>query len=483
MRDTTTLGIGREALSGLISNIVMGALGFAGTLIFARVLGASGLGVYQTALAASFVFTELSSGIASAIKKRVSEVDTEAEEFLGAGLIIHTSFSIFVLLAFLVVKKPASSYFGSPEIAFGVIAVVMSLGLFQISNRMYGGIGYPARSSWMDTIRSAFTLVCQLGLLWAGLEAFGLIIGLTVGTLITVLLTIMMAGIRPAIPTRQTLSRIYGFARWSVPNGLLKNLYSSSDLLIITALASSASAGFYTAARQLVRPSTFISSSIGNALYVKSSGRHSAGREVVQDLLNSVAYAGLIAVPILFGALAMPSAIPRTVFGGEFAAAGGALIGLSFFQIFDVYVSQFESVFGSIDRPDTIFRVNVVVTVVHLPLAIGFGYEYGLLGVVAATVIAELIRFAVYQYLAYLEFDRIILPRPIIEQILSAGIMLAVLKAVLSVIEIRGWFVLILLVAGGAAIYFCTLFIISSHFRFALRNVIPVEFGPLKTPE
>lgn len=482
MRDTTSLGIGREALSGVVSNVVMGALGFVGTLVFARVLGSSGLGVYQTALAAAFIFTELSSGVASAVKKRVSEVDTEPAEFLGAGFIVHLLFSVLVFIVFVVVRGPASSYFGSMGVTFGVVAVVVSLGSFQISNRFYAGIGYPARSSWMDTIRSVFTLVFQLGLLWIGFEAFGLIIGLTIGTLITVGLTVFAANVRPTIPTRRTLHRIYDFARWSVPNGLLKNLYSSSDLLIISALASSSAAGFYTVARQLVQPATFVSSSIGNALYVKASGRHSAGREIVQDLLNSVSYAGLIAIPLFFGALAMPNAIPRTVFGGEFAAAGGALIGLGLFQISNVYASQFESVFGSIDRPDTVFRVNIVVTTVHLPLAVGLGYEYALLGVVYATVIAEAIRLLIYQYLSYIEFDRIVLPRPIVEQVLSGATMFVVLTAVLTTVSVRGWIMLLLLVGGGAIVYFATLFAISSHFRLALRNVIPIEVGPLKAP-
>lgn len=477
MRNTTSLSIGREALSGFVSNISMGIFGFAGTIIFARVLGASGLGVYQTALAAAFIFTELSNGVSAAIKKRVSEVDTEASEFLGAGLIIHTLFSVLILIILFIFRKPVSAYFGSVEISFGVIAVIVSLGLFQIATGFYSGIGYPAHSSWMDTLRSVFTLACQLGLLWIGLEAFGLIMGLTIGTLLAAILTIIKAGAFPTIPTREPLSRIYIFARWSVPSGLLKNLYSSSDLLIITAVSSSTSAGFYTAARQLVRPATFISSSISNALHVKSSGRHSANREVVQDLLNSVAYAGIIAIPILFGSLAMPNSIPRTVFGAKFDAAGSALIGLALFQINNVYVSQFEAVFASIDRPDTVFRVNVVVTIIYLPLAIGLGYNLGLLGVISATVFSETIRFIIYQYLAHDEFDRIIFPRAIIEQILSATVMFLILNHLLRFTHANELFFVFLLIIIGAIIYFCTLLAVSPHFRLLLRNMISSDIN------
>jgi len=481
MRDTTTLGIGREALYSLISNITMGVVGFAGTFIFAQVLGASGLGVYQTALAAAFVFTELSSGIAVAVRKRVSEVDTDPSKYLGGALLLHVLFSLTVLLAFIVARGPAIRYFGSKEIVIGVILVVTSLGFFQIANRVYAGMGYPSRSSWMDTVRSVFTLIAQVVLLWIGLEAFGLIVGLAIATVVTAVLAVLIAGVRPKLPTKQTLDRIYEFARWSVPNGLLNNLYSSSDILIITAVAGNAATGLYTVAKQLVQPAAYLSGSISNALYVKSSGRHSAGQGITQDLTNSVAYAGLLAIPMFFGALAMPNAIPRTVFGGEFAAAGGALIGMGVFQLSNVYASQFESIFGSIDRPDVVFRVNVAVTVVHLPLAVGLGYGYGLLGVVAATVVAEVIRFVVYQYLAYSRFSRVILPRPVMEQALSGAVMFGLVESVLLFTRIRGWFILLPIVAGGAVVYFATLFLISSHFRTAIRNAVPVDYGPLKT--
>ena len=482
MRDTTTLGIGREALYSLISNVTMGMVGFAGTFIFARVLGASGLGVYQTALAAGFIFSELSSGISVAVRKRVSEVDIDPAKFFGGGLLLHVLFSLLVLALFLIFRNFAISYFGSREIALGVILVVVSLGFFDMANRTYAGIGYPARSSWMDTIRSAITLILQVYLLWIGLEAFGLIVGLTTATLVTGIITILVAGVRPTVPTRETIEEIYDFARWSVPNGLLNNLYSSSDILIITAAAGSTATGLYTVAKQLSQPAIYMASSIKNALYVKSSGRHSAGQDVIQDLTNSVAYAGLIAVPIFFGALSMPNAIPRTVFGGEFAAAGSALIGMALFQISNVYVAQFESIFGSIDRPDVVFRVNIGVTGVHLPLAVVLGYSYGLLGVVGATVFAELVRFIIYQYLAYAKFGRVVFPRPVSEQFLSGITMFVIIEIVLRFIEIRSWLFLLPVVSGGAIVYFTTLFTISSHFRLAIRHAVPIEVGPLKTP-
>lgn len=479
MRDTTSLSIGREALYSLVSKLVMALVGFGGTLVFARLLGPSGLGVYRTALAVAFVATQVSSGVGSAVQKRVSEVDTDPRKFLGAGLAVHAVLTVVVSVGLVVLAGPATSYLGSVRIAVGAVAVVATLGLFNVVNMFYGGIGYPARSSWMDTVRSVVTLAFQLSLLWLGMEAFGLLAGLALGTLATALLSAVAAGVRPTVPGRRTLERVYDFARWSVPNGLLTNLYSSADVMIITAVAGSAATGLYTVAMQLVMPAAMLASSIGGSLVVKSSGRSSVGEAVDQDLVNAASYAGLFAIPMLFGALAMPRAIPRTLFGPEFAGAGPALVGMALFQIGNSYAKPFETTFAGIDEPGVVFRVNVGVLVFHLPLAVLAGLEFGLLGVVGATVAAEAVRFVVYQVLAYRRFDRVALSRPMAEQFASAVVMFLALETLLSVVGVTNWAVLVALVGTGAAVYFGVLLAVSAHFRTTLEHALPVDLAVL----
>lgn len=470
MRDPRTIGIGREALLSLGSKFSMGVLGFLGTVVFARILGASGLGVYQTAMAAAMVASRLSGGIGTAVRKRVSEVDADAARYLGLGLIAHFALSVVALVAVVVFFDTVVTYFGSPGVTFGVVALVVAFGLFEIVNRMYAGTGYPARSSWLDAVRSFLTLGCQLALLWIGLREFGLIVGLAVATALSAGISAVAAGVTPRLPTLDVARRLYDHARWSAPNELLKNVYASSDIIILTAVVGSTSAGLYAAASQLVVPAAFLASSIVSALAVKTSGRHSAGEDVVRDLTNSVAYSGLFAVPMLFGALAMPRALLRTVFGAEFAVAGAALVGMGLFQVWNVYAKPFESVFASVDRPDLVFRVNVVVTGLHLPVAAAAGWVAGLLGVVTATVVAEFVRFCLYLVLTYRRFNTAAISRQPVEQAASAFAMFLALEAVLRVVTVRGWVVLVALVGAGAAVYAIVLFAISPHFRLTLRN-------------
>jgi O-antigen/teichoic acid export membrane protein len=477
MRDTTSLSIGREALLSLFSNFIMAILGFVGTVVFARTIGPDGLGVYRTALAVAFVCEQVSDGVGEAIRKRVSEVDTDPREFLGAGLLIHFVISILLLIILLLAIRPAASYFGSVPVALGVGAVIFTLGLFDVMNKTYIGIGYPGRGSWVDTARTLVMLGFQLFLLWLGLEAFGLLVGFAVGTFFTALISAFAAGVVPSVPGVQTFRRIYTFARWSVLNSLVSNLYSSADVIILTAIVGSTATGLYTSAMQLVMPAALLASSIQPSLGVKASGKSSIGQEVTDDLRNSISYSGLFAIPIFFGTAAMPQAIPRTLFGPEFAAAGTALIGMALFQVANVYSSPFAVVINNVGRPDLSLVVAVVVFAVYVPLAVVFARWYGLTGVVAATIIAEVLRLVIYQVFFYIYIGRTAIPKPPLEQALSAVCMFLTLKLILTFVSIDGFLVMSALVGGGAGVYFAVLFVVSSHFRQTLVHVLPLDLS------
>jgi O-antigen/teichoic acid export membrane protein len=483
MKDTPTLSLGREALLALGSKVLMAVVGFGGYFLFTFLIGREGMGNYEAVLAAAFVLAQIPAGVGTAVKKRVSEVEVEPPEFLGAGLVAHAVFTVLLVAVYLLVEPWAADYFGSRDLAFGVVLVVFSLGLFNVTNRFYSGTGHPAASSWADALRSVLTFAAQLLLVWLGLSTFGLVAGLVAATFVTGVVSAVAARVTPAIPTGETARAVYEFARWSVPTSLLTNFYSSADVLIIKGLAGVAlvgpvgasGAGMYGLARRLAVPAGMFAGSIRDALSVKSSGVDSAGGDVRADLANSLSYTGLVAVPLFFGALALDDALLR--FFDQSYAEGPALAitGMALFQVFNTYRLPFEAVLEGTDRPRTIFRVNVLVLVVHLPLAVALGWRFGLLGVVAATIVAEAMRVVVYQYIAHTAYGGIVLTRPMGEQVLAGVAMLGVVVGLREyVVSIQSLLWLVVVVGTGAAVYFAFLLAVSAHFRDTLRAVLPV---------
>lgn len=470
--DTAELSLSRETLIAVAAKFVLAVTGFVGVVIFSRVLGVSGVGKYYAILAAAKLLSQISSGVNGAIKKRVSEVDTPSAEYFGLGLAANAAFVVIVAVASVLVYPVVRERIGPFAFLVGFVGVVASLSGFALVNRLYSGIGNPGASFWTDTLRSILTLAGQVTLLWLGWNVLGLLIGFIAGTVATTLVVFVIVRMRPRLPSRRTIRRTYEFARWNVVNGLLQNMYSRIDVLLLYAIVGSAAVGLYEPALRLVIPATFVSASIGDSLMVKSSGLDSLGRDVREDLENAVSYAAMLAIPIFFGCLVLAEPLMRVVYGPDFAAGATALILLAAFQLFNTFRDPFSDIVAGIDRPDLQFRVRVAILLIHLPLAVFFGLEYGLLGVVVATLFTEFVRAVLYELLAWRLFEGVVLPRPVAHQVFSGLVMFGVVWWAARQIVITGWIRLLAVVGLGGAVYFLTLSITSRHFRTTVGDAL-----------
>jgi O-antigen/teichoic acid export membrane protein len=474
VRDTRDISVGREALVSLVAKLGGAVAGFGGAVLFARLLGPDQYVMYTAALAAAFLVVQVSGGVGNAVRKRVSEVEVSPGRYLGTGIGIHLVITALVAGAAVVFWRPLGGYFGSVDVLGGVVLVVAALGLFQVVNRAHAGLGHPGRSTGIDTLRTVLTVGTQAVLvLLVGWGAFGLLVGLAAATAVAALGSLYTVDVWPSVPDRTSLRRVYAFAQYSVPTSLLTNAYSEADKLILNAVAASAVVGQYAVASQLVMPAAMLGGSIGDALGVKTSGVSSAGESIRDDLVNATTYAGVVAIPILFGAAALRERLIVTVYGPAYVDAWPALVGLACFQVFNVYGRPFEAAFAGSDRPRLVFRINLLVLTVHLPLAVLLGIWAGLIGVVGATVAAEAVRLVVYQYLTVREIGGgPVVPRPVVSQAAAGVVMWLAVVTLRRVVGITGWPQLSLVVGCGAAVYFGVLWAISPHFRSTVVRVL-----------
>lgn len=478
MSDNSTheLDLGREAMIGFSSNAAMMAFGFLGVVLFARVLGPAGLGSYYLVLAAGRTTAQLNNGIATAVKKRVAESETDSRAFLGVGLLSHLGIVIVVALLALLVDPFISGIVEAPHLVISITIIVFSLGFFQMCNGFYAGIGNPGRASWVDTVRSVLTLLFQVAFILAGWGAFGLVVAFAAASFLSGIGVWVAAGVLPRLPPRDVVNSTFEFARWSVPTAMTNDLYSRLDILLIGVIVGNEAVGFYETALRLAQPGAFFATSISGPLHVKASGLSSRSLDVIPDLENALAYCGLLTVPIFFGAIAMPVEIVRTVFGAEFTPAWAALIGLALFQVLNGYAAPFESIVSAIDQVRYQFGISTLILFIHAPLAILLGLRYGLIGVVGATIFGEIVRLTAYQYLSKRLLNTTVAPRPIATQLLAGAVMATVVYVTVEFfVTVQSWLWLVVVVTFGAAIYFGVLTSLSRHFRETLNNVLPVQ--------
>jgi O-antigen/teichoic acid export membrane protein len=476
---TQDLSLSREALVGLASKIVMMALGFAGTVVFANVLGPVGLGTFYIVMTIGQLLTQVANGISRAIRKRISEINTDPGEFLGLALLSHAAFLIVLVTALLSTEWLINRYIEAPQLTVSVTIIVLGLGLFTLGNQFLSGIGYPGYASWFDTLRSLLTLLLQVGLLLNGFGPFGLIVGFAVAGLLSGVVVVLYARQRPRVPSGETIRQTASFARWSVPDAFVGSTFFRVPTLVIGAFVGNAAVGFYESAFRLVQPASMFTASISNPLHVKVSGRSSANLDVIPDLKNAVSYAGMIGIPMVFGALVLSQELMRTVFGADFAEGWPLLVGLAVYQLFNVLNSPLSSTVTGLDKIDSEFRITLLTASVNTVLALVFGWFYGAVGVVIGMILTEFGRFVIYQYFLHGSLGSVALTRPMAEQALSAAVMGGIVWFLSTyVLPVRSWLYLLAVVGIGAAIYGVVLFVVSDHLRMTIGNVL--EETPLE---
>lgn len=473
-RDTREISVSRETILNVGGKIIQSLFGIGSIVLFTRILGSEGIGKYRTVTAAAFILVILSRSFGGTIKKRISEIDTDPAEYLTLALLMHGGLTILVICFLYLVRKWAIDYFGSKELVAGIVLIVGSLGFFHILTSYLGGIGYPARSTWLDTLRSVLTLTVQGLLLFLGFQELGVILGLGLATFLTGMFIFISTRPSLSIPTPETARRVFEYARYLIPTNFVSELYQSADPLLIKTFSGSEAVGFYTVASQLVTPASLFSNSISSALSVKSSGVDSAGGDLTNDLTNSISYCGLLSIPILFGCLALPNALLQMdLFGQTYGnAPGGVLIGMAAFQLITTFEAPYEAVINGSDRPDIIFRTNVAVMMIYIIASTGLGYFFGMLGVVAGTVLSEIYRLTYYQVVTIRWFGSIIFPKSVRKQLISGGIMFVFVELVSLQVNTGSMIPLLLVVGFGAVVYFSALLIISPHFRKTLTRTL-----------
>ncbi|GAA0671456.1 oligosaccharide flippase family protein [Natronoarchaeum mannanilyticum] len=463
---------GLEVSKGFVAKIVLAAIGFLGSIVFARVLGPAGYGSFHVILAVSAVLDNPVSGFGNACKKRISEYDHDPGEILTAGFAVALV-GAAVVFAGALVAESFVDYFDMENGPLLVAVVFSGVVFFKIAQPMVAGLGKFGTAVTLDMLRSLFTIPLQLLLVVVfGLGVSGMVYGLTVASLMTVPLTLFVLGVRPAMPSRSTLESLWAYARFSVPNNFVGTAYSKLDVLLLSAVLGTAAAGQYQIALQLMLPATLLASVMGSGLFAEVSAQVSRDEAVDGQITNNVAFASLFAVPLFFGALAMPESIVVTVFGGQYRDAAALLIGLGIYQIFRTQTTQVSSVLSGYDRPDLLLWIKTLTVVTNVALGVVLIYQIGALGVVVATVVAEVTSYVLLTYYARRHVRYAIFPDPLRYQFLAGLVMFAVVELLHRWIGVSSWFELLTIVSVGAAVYGIALIALSDVFLFTAKSIL-----------
>lgn len=460
-----------RASKGFIAKILLAIIGFAGSVYFARILGSSGYGIYGTILAAAGVLNNPITGIGDACKKRISEEGSQRGEIVSVAITTAVIGGAVVSLLGFGIER-ATGYFGIDRGGILLVFMIVGISTFVITQQVLSGTGQFGNAVIFDMVRSALTIPIQISLVALGFGVTGMVIGLTTASLLLVPLMLISIGTRPVIPSKSTLKSLWRYAKFSIPTGFVGATYSKIDILLLNGVLGAAVAGEYKVAYQLVLPGTMLSGIMSSGLFADVSSKRSRGEEVNTRVTNNIAFASIVAIPLAFGAGAMPSDILTTVFGPDYQNAGLLLVGLGLYQVVATQTAQVQSVVIGSDRPDLEFSISTVTVIFNIVVGVGLLFELGAIGIVIATILAEMVRYIIYIFFARRFATFPILPKPLLHQVFAGLVMFAVVDPAHAWFGIRSWTDLIWLVTLGGGVYIGILLSLSKPILAAVKTII-----------
>lgn len=462
-----------EALKGFSGKLIQAVLGFAGTIVFARVLGPTSFGGFYFLLSLVTISDRPIRGLGQAARKRYSEAGARKGQIVGAVLGANLVFFTIVGVAVFFLEGRLVAATGLAEAGLVFMVLLVSLGLFFPFQQLLGAQGWVSKQTWNDTLRSVFTLGLQLGFVAAGFGAAGMGYGLAGASLLVIPVAWYFLRVRPSLPDGQTIRSLWAYAKHSTPAAFVGKAYDRFDVLLLGAVLTPAAVGYYEVALKLTIPALFLPQVISSGLMPKISNKDSRDEPIAEDVTNAAAYTSLFAVPLAFGAIVLAERIVVTAYGPEYRAAAPLLIGLAVYQVLRSQTQVYRSALGGLDRPDLNLRYDAATLLLNVALGIALVFEIGALGVVVATVIAEGLRLGLTaRGLRTLVPEVGIVPRPLVEQVVAGLGMAGAVLGLTAIIRLPTFLHVGAVVSAGGVVYGLLLVILSEGFRVTLLEAV-----------
>ncbi|MBZ6494565.1 polysaccharide biosynthesis C-terminal domain-containing protein [Natrinema longum] len=476
--------LGQTSVIHFTSRFFASLLGFVATIFIARFLGSGTLGTYYLVLSTvSWLGIAVEMGVPSAINKRVSEDEDEAAYAIAGGVI---AFCLFLVVSVLILlfRHHINDYIGYP--AAQIVVLFLFVNLIQSSvNSILNGQHLVHISGIFNPIRTGTRSIVQISAILLGLKITGLFIGYTAGYALVSVLGLWIA-VRNfpsvSLPTLEHYRRIISYAEYSWLGEIRSRAFNWVDVAVLGFFVSSSLVGIYTAAWNIAVFLILFGGSLSQTLFPEMSSLSAEeDAQSVADLFETaLTYGGLILIPGLVGGTLLGERLLR-IYGEEFTQGTVVLSVLIVATLIQGYQRQFTTTLDAIDRPDVSFRVNAVFIGANVILNVSLIPPFEVVGAAAATAASVAISLVVayFSLSSLIEFS---VPLGEIGKQWTAA-------AVMGVVVYTGlWLesahisvgnnlvVVITLVGFGAAVYFGTLFAISSYFRTTVDQNLPIDF-------
>lgn len=472
MSGASEISLGWETTKALVGKFGQAATGFMGVLIFTRMVGKSDFGGFYLLQTLVIIADRPIRGFGEAVQKRWSEDDAAKEEILGSVLVVNTCAILVAGVSALLFQDLLVSYTSLDGAPLLFATLFGSLAFFFSFQQMMGAEGWPAKQAWNDTLRSFLTLPLQVVLVVSGLGALGMGYGLAAATIFVVPVAIYFVRVRPSPPSKETIRSLWTYTRYSTPAAIVGKAYDRIDVLLLGFLVGTTPVANYEVALKLTIPAIFVSGILASALMPKISNTISKGGEFVDDITHSVSYTSILAIPIFFGALAIPKPLVVTAFEPRYGDAAPYLVGLALYQVISTQTVIYSQTLAGMDLPNVELKIRTLTLSLNVIVGVALALLIGPIGIVVATVLAESVKYIMSVSCVVRRVDGIgVVPRPLVMQVISGLTMFFVVDLLQQKILIQSWLNLGSIIGIGVFVYGISLVTISPGVRLTAKSV------------
>lgn len=456
----------KQAILSSTGKAIVLILSFLGSIVIVRYIGSVGYGEFYTVLAISALTANIVSGWSIACGKKQAEEDFSSAKAFFTSLSFSISFSLFSAL--IGISYILLIGYKSRLVAL-IVLLIIGKSIFKsnyqtfISTDMYG------YNNFVLLINNILRLVFQLILLFYGWGVEGLVIGFFLGDMISSIMIFLYLDIGLKKIDKESLQSIIDFSKYSIPNQFLSESLSKADIVLLTILSVSTIVGNYQTALNLSLPAMIASSSLSDTMRTKVSNMNSLGQDYSNIIRFGKSYSSILAIPILFGSLAIGEWIVVTVYTNEFLIASTILPYLALLKVLISQRDIYLSVFNAINKPEKILKIGFVSILANIIFGVLLFYIVGYIGVVIASVIAGFIGLVYSHRELKKHIDSIKIVNKNLAYEIFAGIVMYIIVYILrtQVLQFNLIGTIIAILTGGI-FYFGVLYIVSAN----IRNII-----------
>lgn len=454
----------RQVGIGVIGRVMTTGLGFVGAVAVARFVNAPDVyGSFFILLAIAEAAMKPVGGWVAGCRKRITERNSVEERFLGAAWVVVAGSFVVLAPVLWSLNDVLAQYviIDSPWLPLWILFVsngVFTYSLDILNVRENFGVG-----PWVDGIQGLLKYGFQIVLVLAGFGVWGMAIGFAIAALLVTPILWWSIGIKPTLPDRDVMRSAWDFARSAIPGTLMGTLLGRVDTLMLGFFASSAVVGNYQVTSQLTMAMPMIVGVASGGLLGRISDLHSVGKQidtVTEDVLN---VSVVIALPTLIGGLLIGPQIIWIPFGSKYQMAFVFFLWIAIYRTISAYSNPMGSVIEGIDRPDYALRTQILKFTMNIVGGVVGFYIFGPVGVVVASVLAQLLTAILYARFVRKHTTVNIIPSAIRLQALASLAMGVVVYATKAQIGVSEWHHLLILVGTGGIVYGTILFFDEWH--------------------